>query len=63
MKQAVSIFDIITQSVKAKEEVPVKRGLAGRREEWKSDCQKWEVVDQTSVSASVCWHVCMCLLQ
>lgn len=42
MAQAVSIFDIITQSVKAKEEVAVKRGLAGRCEERKSDCQKWE---------------------
>lgn len=63
MVQAVSIFDIITHSVKAKEEVAVKRGLAGWCEERKSECQKWEVIDQTSVNASACWHVCMCLLQ
>lgn len=66
MKQAVSIFDIITQSVKAKEEVPQSDedwqvSVKGR----KPDCQNWEVVDQTSASVTVSarWHVRVRLLQ
>lgn len=66
MKQAVSIFDIITQSIKAQEEVPseVRTDRTARRVETRLP-KNWDVVDQTSVS--VCVRVCAgmfaCLLQ